>query len=556
MPVLLLFLFLNNLMSLRLTEVYILETLKQLKFSQRESLDFRFHIASSFEKHNFNFTPTRLSEDLIEQSIKDLTENHKGEEQTSNIWDFLKIRYTESCDYPEKLLGDLIKDRFTVHLDFIFPEQTVFLYKNLKYLFHLAKLTRRWDEFIWITVDSKMCELEILKFLFVNAIEEHLKGKKIFSKLKMIYLTEKKKSDDTEILIYRIKKVWLDSILYAGLDVNSQNLKIEDFFFIEIKNGEGSKLIDGIIGDDNLNQPENSLGSEEIYITNFSDFSSPILSNAESIVYLPQDVKFDQDFQKIQNSFLIGKIFNDLLLTSNNVINHWGSYVSKGKVIENFGSNVSDFLIGMLEEFEKTLPRELKNNNESLDKIRELSDMVQGRIVSLFTSQLLILQTQALDKFKDILVWQAKNSSKEFEFDKSVAMLEVNEWFEKKATKIAIPEMKLDSTGAKRELRQVLGEVTEKFKESAIAKLISVEKTNKKTSKGKLKQSGIVIGFGITAAVRPRGFGNLQLVTSYSHGPHVFNFSLVNDMDVAEQEGQTRIKPVRIQPSLNFDIDI
>ena len=47
-----------------------------------------------------------------------------------------------------------------------------------------------------------MCELEILKFLFVNVIEEHLKGKKIFSKLKMIYLTEKKKSDDTEILTF------------------------------------------------------------------------------------------------------------------------------------------------------------------------------------------------------------------------------------------------------------------------------------------------------------------------------------------------------------------
>lgn len=245
-----------------------------------------------------------------------------------------------------------------------------------------------------------------------------------------------------------------------------------------------------------------------------------------------------------------------MLLTSNNIINHWGSYVSKGKVIENFGSNVSNFLTGMLEEFEKTLPHEIKSNDESLDKIRELSDMVQGRIISLFTSQLLILQTQALDKFKDILVWQVKNSSKEFEFDKSVAMLEVNEWFENKASKIEIPEMRLDSIGAKRELQQVLGEVTEKFKESAVAKLISVEKTSKKTSKGKLKQGGIVIGFGITAAVRPRGFGNLQLVTSYSQGPHVFNFSLVNDMDVAEQEGQTRIKPVRIQPSLNFDIDI
>jgi len=192
----------------------------------------------------------------------------------------------------------------------------------------------------------------------------------------------------------------------------------------------------------------------------------------------------------------------------------------------------------------------------SIEKIKELSDMVQGRITSLFTSQLLILQTQALDKFKDLLVWQAKNSQKEFEFEKGIAITQVNDWFESKASKISIPEMRLDFIGAKKELQQVLGEVSEKFKESAVSKLISIQKTGKKTSKGKLKQSGVVIGFGITAAVRPRGFGNLQLVSSYSHGPHVFNFSLVNDLDVAEQEGQTRIKPIRIQPSLNFDVDI
>ena len=289
---------------------------------------------------------------------------------------------------------------------------------------------------------------------------------------------------------------------------------------------------------------------------NLPQVSSSALSLSSTIAYLPENVKLNDDYLKIHDSYLIGRIFNDLWLASNGVINHWNSYVSNGKVIENFGSSVSDFLSGMMEEFEKTLPSTLRNSSISLGKIKELSDMVQGRITSLFTSQLLILQTQALDKFKDILVWQAKHSQKDFEFEKGIAILEVNDWFESKASKISIPEMRLDYNGAKKELQQVLGEVSEKFKDSAVSKLISIQKTNKKTSKGKLKQSGVVVGFGVTAAVRPRGFGNLQFVSSYSHGPHVFNFSLVNDLDVAEQEGQTRIKPVRIQPSLNFDVDI
>jgi len=210
----------------------------------------------------------------------------------------------------------------------------------------------------------------------------------------------------------------------------------------------------------------------------------------------------------------------------------------------------------MMEEFEKTLPSNLRKNENSLNKIRELSEMVQGRITALYTSQLLILQTHALDKFKDILIWQAKHSNKDFEFEKGVAILQVNDWFESKASRITITEMRLDFNGAKKELQQVLVEVAEKFKDSAVSRLISIQKTGKKTSKGKLKQSGVIAGFGITAAVRPRGFGNLQIITSYSHGPHVVNFSLVNDVDIAEQEGQTRIKSIRIQPSLNFDVDI
>ena len=526
-------------MSIKNTETYVIETLNQLKIDHDNSLDFRFHIGSSFDGQNFSLLNETESVKKPENVSKDsiLGMKSTGElDQSLNICDFLRICLSKS-------------DNSVVHFEFIFPEQTLFLYKNLNYFFRITNFTT-------IYVDSEMRELEILRFLFVSAIGEWYRDKLVFSEIKLVYLTGKITSQENTILENEIKKVWLDSIVYAGLEVTSQNLKLKDLFSIEITNERGDNIIDNFMVIRNQNELKKIQDSEKISIRNFSNFSSPILSSLEWMIYLPQEIKFDQDYQKIQNSFLIGKIFNDLWLTSNNVINHWASYVSKGKVIENFGSNVSSFLAGMLEEFEKTLPTELKNNPESLEKIRVLSDMVQGRIISLFTSQLLILQTQALDKFKDILVWQAKNSSKEFEFDKGVAMLEVNEWFENKASKITVPEMRLDSTGAKKELQQVLSEVTEKFKESAVAKLISIEKTSKKTSKGKLKQGGIVVGFGLTAAVRPRGFGNFQLVTSYSQGPHVFNFSLVNDMDVAEQEGQTRIKPVRIQPSLNFDIDI
>jgi hypothetical protein len=239
-----------------------------------------------------------------------------------------------------------------------------------------------------------------------------------------------------------IKKIWSESLLYTGFNANQENLKVEDLFAIDIQNSK--------TWSDKFFQENKASGT--ITIEDFSQISSSVISLSEIVSYLPENVLLDDDYQQIHDSFVIGKIFNDLWLTSNNVINHWNSYVSNGKVIENFGSNVSNFLSGMMEEFEKTLPSSLKSNSESLNKIKELSDMVQGRITSLFTSQLLILQTQALDKFKDILVWQAKHSSKEFEFEKGIAILQVNEWFELKASKISVPEMRLDYHGAKKRI--------------------------------------------------------------------------------------------------------
>jgi len=522
--------------SLKNIEQYILEALSQLKINQDKSLDFYFHLKGSTSKSDLFLKNKKDLSSLPSDPFK-LSQIKVDENSEKNSW----IQETLNIHFSDQ-------EAPSVHFELKMKEQSIFLYKNLKYFFLLTNS-------ITMYIDSEDSDLEVLKFFFVLAIENYVKGSDNFSKITLVYNKSISGESTTKIKEY-LRNLWKNSLEYTGFDLNQETLQIEDLFSIDKVSQDQPPSDSEIIIGTNFNVDKEQLKTEPVSAESFLRFSLPILLSSETVTYLPENIILDEDYQKISDSYLIGRIFNDLWLTSNSVINHWSSYVSKGKVIENFGSNVSNFLSGMMEEFEKTLPSSLKSNSESLNKIKELSDMVQGRITSLFTSQLLILQTQALDKFKDILVWQAKHSSKEFEFEKGIAILQVNEWFELKASKISVPEMRLDYHGAKKELQQVLGEVTEKFKDSAVSKLISIQKTSKKTSKGKFKQSGVVVGFGVTAAVRPRGFGNLQLVTSYSQGPHVFNFSLVNDLDVAEQEGQTRIKPIRIQPSLNFDVDI
>ena len=525
------------LLTIESIEKTLIDSLTEAKLSQEKSLEFFFHINVS----NSNKRIFLKSSQEINLNNEELAED-------------LKLHFSD-------------KDKSIIHFDYTFKETCILNYKKIKYFYLLSDTIIIYlgtiiepsslDE---NNSGDKSLVFEILKFIFITGIEHYLKDNLILKKITLLF-DNRKTQDDYEFLKNGlIKKIWLESLFYAGINPSQENLKMEDLFSIQIQDDRIDSSEDILVSETNTeinqNVDKNRVFADPISMKNLPQVSSSALSLSSTIAYLPENVKLNDDYLKIHDSYLIGRIFNDLWLASNSVINHWNSYVSNGKVIENFGSSVSDFLSGMMEEFEKTLPSTLRNSSISLGKIKELSDMVQGRITSLFTSQLLILQTQALDKFKDILVWQAKHSQKDFEFEKGIAILEVNDWFESKASKISIPEMRLDYNGAKKELQQVLGEVSEKFKDSAVSKLISIQKTNKKTSKGKLKQSGVVVGFGVTAAVRPRGFGNLQFVSSYSHGPHVFNFSLVNDLDVAEQEGQTRIKPVRVQPSLNFDVDI
>jgi hypothetical protein len=69
-----------------------------------------------------------------------------------------------------------------------------------------------------------------------------------------------------------------------------------------------------------------------------------------------------------------------------------------------------------------------------------------------------------------------------------------------------------------------------------------------------LRTKSLVVGCGLTTAVRLRGYGNFQMLSSYAFGPHVFNFSCINDRDTLENETKHYIRPFRMQPSLNFDI--
>nr|UXY86992.1 GTP-binding protein [Cryptomonas paramecium] len=234
----------------------------------------------------------------------------------------------------------------------------------------------------------------------------------------------------------------------------------------------------------------------------------------------------------------------------------WDKTIRKGKLVGTYGKVTSDFMEIANKKFDVLIPKKFQNCSFFEKKKKELYKTFQQYILYLFTKQLLSLQSQSLERFKNIFMENSLLSKKSFELQKKIAIDDTDEWFVSHAVSLTMGNSNLSYTFAQKELNDVLDEFSEKLRDSPTIKMRMLRNTNKQTSTGNLRQKGMIVGFGLTAAFRPSGFGNFQFITSYTRGPHVFNFSFVNDKDVAEQEGQGKVKLFKIQPSLNFDIEM
>lgn len=292
---------------------------------------------------------------------------------------------------------------------------------------------------------------------------------------------------------------------------------------------------------ENLN---NDINAKDVIEKGISDLSN-------GLIYFSSKFTKEQDIAQILGPYRLFQYIYLIKANSIELFKKWNNIVNNGKIIETFGRQSFDlfmqtfFLVENLASYEVNVEEAMYN----------LGDWIRLRIKRLFTKQMIILQEKALENFKDMLLDLIMDEKRDFDEEKNKLLDEVMSWFDKKSEIIKVEKL-FDSLKAREELEKVLSDFSYKFKESPVVKLNSLDKIEKQTSNSNLKEKSMVIGFGLTTALRPKGFGNFQFVSHYSKGPHVFNFSLVNDRDFAEQEGQAKVKRLRVQPSVNFDIDL
>lgn len=234
-------------------------------------------------------------------------------------------------------------------------------------------------------------------------------------------------------------------------------------------------------------------------------------------------------------------------------LNRWTTEVDRGRTIPSYGEKARTLLDNALEKYDRDTASHASSSIRA-KKRSELQSALQARIRSLFNKQILLLQNAALQRFKDVLLSNVGNAVSEAETQ--AALRRVDEWFARKAEGLLVSSMRLSFRSARQEVQNALQTYGEGFRNSPTAQLQAMQQMERQAQRAPPRQRNIEFGLGINAACRPAGFGNFQLITGYARGPHSMQFTLVNDKDAAEQEGQGQVPFFRIQPTINTTVDL
>jgi Root hair defective 3 GTP-binding protein (RHD3) len=236
-------------------------------------------------------------------------------------------------------------------------------------------------------------------------------------------------------------------------------------------------------------------------------------------------------------------------------LTRWTTDVDRGRTIAAFGDKATGILNNALEKYDRDTASHAASAVRA-KKRTELQSALQARIRALFNKQILLLQNAALARFKEILLSAVADSEPISEVETQASVQRVDEWFARKAESLLVPSMRLSFRAARLEVQNALQTFGEGFRNSPTAQLQAMQQMERQAQRAPPRARNIEFGLGINAACRPAGFGNCQIVSGYARGPHTMQFTLVNDRDAAEQEGQGQVPLFRIQPTITTNIDL
>jgi len=242
----------------------------------------------------------------------------------------------------------------------------------------------------------------------------------------------------------------------------------------------------------------------------------------------------------------------------------WKNRVQRGLLIEKFGFMATVLLKRCLDQYDRDTFLASGGGAASFrfDLRSKLKENMEKTIGDLFSQQVTTLEKTTLKGFKEELLKFSRRSGSGVNYDDNAAALRAASFsFDETMSELEIVQLGLTKTTLSQEMLSKLDEALLSFPESPAAKFHEMRSIKKKAAKQKQKpkDKSIDIGVNLVAMVRPDGFGNLQGFAGYTMGSNGITVGVHNDADAPEtlsQFGGTRPPFLRVQPKLNFDVEL
>ena len=258
----------------------------------------------------------------------------------------------------------------------------------------------------------------------------------------------------------------------------------------------------------------------------------------------------------------------------------WRKRSNEGKLVGKFNERVFDLIANTKKTFfEQTADCQVLR--ERALKLGKLVAFVQNSALIIFRQQLLILQNDVTASFRKHLIKIAGTSEGFTQEEGQQAIRKALFEYKLSLGDLESDVLGFDGSQAQSELTSSLQAYAQEFQDSVSAKLETIKKMGKMTSKprGKKRNGGLGIALNLVGMLRPPGTGTLQGFVGYSTGllglPLDLLLGVHNDGDSPEVillvsiilfyysyyfyfqiMGDDREYPIlRLQPKVHFDIN-
>lgn len=248
------------------------------------------------------------------------------------------------------------------------------------------------------------------------------------------------------------------------------------------------------------------------------------------------------------------------------------SRVTQGKIIPAFSNRAERLVQSVLTDFHRIAPASFVM--ERARRAKELQESLTASLLQLFAQQVLLKETESLDKLRrELFSLYLKQDQPSVEAVQQVVRSVLF------AHSAAVAQLESEALGMTYNNAKLFSEkltaLSDGFARSSDGQLAAIQraeqairKTNKKSAKRGAKggkKGGNLLSFlklstTLVGALRPPGNGNLQGFIGYSTAllgrPLDFLLGFQNDGDSVEIVGEDREQPIlRVQPKFHFDLD-